>query len=97
MRVLKEPLSAPEAKRLIRQILESGTISYTEPHAHDEMRKDGVTMVDVENVLRGGVVEPGEWENGAWRYRVRTAAICVVVEFVGESELFVITAWRFKR
>jgi hypothetical protein len=32
-------------------------------------------------VLRGGWVEPAEWENGAWRYQVHTARIVVVIEF----------------
>jgi hypothetical protein len=32
-------------------------------------------MVDETNVLRGGVVDPAEFENGSWRYRVRTACI----------------------
>jgi hypothetical protein len=58
------------------------------------MRKDGLTELDVVNVLRGGVVEPGEWENGSWRYRVRTQKITVVVAFDSETELSIVTAWR---
>ena len=53
-------------------------------------------MLDVANVLRGGVVDPGEYENGSWRYRVRTARIAVIVAFRSETELRVVTAWRFK-
>jgi hypothetical protein len=58
------------------------------------MEKDGLTMVDCINVLRGGWVEPGERERGSWRYRVRTARICVVVAFRSESKLAIVTAWR---
>jgi hypothetical protein len=56
-----------------------------------------LTAVDATNVLRGGVVEPGEFENGSWRYRIRTQRIYVVVSFRSETELRVVTAWRWKR
>jgi hypothetical protein len=58
--------------------------------------KDDLSNVDVTNVLRGGVVEPPEFENGSWRYRVRTLKIAVIVAFRTESELRVVTAWRFQ-
>lgn len=58
------------------------------------MTKDNLTMVDVANVLRGGVVDPAESEKGTWRYRVRTARIAVIVAFRSETELRVVTAWR---
>ena len=66
------------AHRLIRAILESGTIVWTQ-HARDELAGDDMTTVDAVNVLRAAVVEPPEWENGEWRYRVRTARMYVVV------------------
>jgi hypothetical protein len=90
-----EPVSPPEARRLIREIIENGAVSLSK-HAQEEMGKDNLTMVDVANVLRGGVVDPGELENGSWRYRVRTARIAVIVAFRSETELRVVTAWRFK-
>ena len=95
MRVMDQPLGPTEAKQLIRTILTEGTV-WTCDHADDEMRKDALTMVDVTNVVRGGVVEPAEWENGSWRYRVRTARIVVVVEFESETELTIVTAWRIR-
>lgn len=82
-------------KPLIRQILETGTVSFSD-HALEEMRKDKLTTVDCTNVLRGGVVDPGEWERGSWRYRVRTNTICVVVTFRSETHLVVVTAWRIR-
>jgi hypothetical protein len=92
--VLAEPLSPPTAKQLIQQILQGGSVTFSR-HAEQEMAKDNLTMVDVTNILRGGVVDPAEFENGSWRYRVRSARIAVVVAFRSESELRVVTAWRF--
>jgi hypothetical protein len=91
--VLVESLSVPDARRLIREVLRSGSVALSR-HAEAEVAKDNLTMVDVTNVLRGGVVDPAEFENGSWRYRVRTARIAVVVAFRSETELRVVTAWR---
>ncbi|MEY4515560.1 MAG: hypothetical protein RLZZ450_7682 [Pseudomonadota bacterium] len=92
---LREPLSSPAVKKLIRAILSDGTVGFTK-HAREEMAKDKLVEIDVVNVLRGGVVEPGEWENGSWRYRVRTARMVAVIAFRSESALTVVTAWRLK-
>lgn len=93
--MLVEPLDSVEARRLIRDILTNGSVSFSR-HAEEEMAKDSLTAVDVTNVLRGGIVESGESENGSWRYRVRTQRIAVIVGFRSETELRVVTAWRFK-
>jgi hypothetical protein len=89
-------LETGAAKRLIRGILQAGTVSFS-GHAVEEMRKDKLTTVDCTNVLRGGVVEPGESDRGSWRYRVKTNMICVVVVFRSETELVVVTAWRIRQ
>lgn len=91
--LMDEPLAPEAAKRLIRDILQSGRFIYSN-HAKDEMVDDELTTVDCENVLRGGVVRPGEYENGTWRYRVETSKITVVVAFRSAQELVVVTAWR---
>lgn len=88
-----EPFDPSDAKRRIRSILESGTVTPS-GHAFDEMARDNLTLVDCVNVLRGGYPDPAEWENGSWRYRVRTARICVVIAFRSEQELVIVTAWR---
>ena len=90
---LEQPLRATQAKKLIRRILESGTVVFTN-HALSELAKDDLTTVDALRALQGGVVEEAEWERGAWRHRVRTPRIAVVVEFESEAELVVVTAWR---
>lgn len=64
-------------------------------HAREKMAKDGLTEIDVVNVLRVGIVEPAEWENQSWRYRVRTARMLVVVAFRAADNV-VVTAWRLR-
>ena len=95
--MIPEPLRPPEAKKLIREIISKGIVTYSQPHAEDQMHKRGISTVDCVNVLRGGVVAEGEYENGSWRYRVFTPTrMCVVIRFESESMLEVITAWREK-
>jgi len=91
-----EPFGPADAKRLILAILVGGTVAFSK-HAELEMADDNlgpIEKIDVINVLRGGVVEPGELEKGSWRYRVRTQRISVVVVFRTETALVVVTAWR---
>jgi len=92
---VKEPLSPTQAKATILIILTQGEVTFS-GHADEEMAKDNLTDDDVLNVLRAGVVEPGEFERQSWRYRVRTARIYVVVAFRSELSLRVVTAWRKK-
>ena len=93
--MLIEPLSADEAKRIIMVALSTGTVNFTS-HALKELAKDKKTTVDATNVLRGGVVQPGELENGSWRYRVMTTRMTVVVAFLSESAVVVVTAWKVR-
>lgn len=95
--MLKEPLTNERARALLREILSRrGVVSFSN-HALDEMAKDELTSVDAQNVLRGGVVEFSEKEQGTWRYRVRTARMTFVVAFRSETSVRVVTAWRHKR
>jgi hypothetical protein len=89
-------LNPARARQLIRKIIATGEVRFT-GHAFEEMKKDDLTTVDCTNVLRGGVMEPPEWEGGSWRYRVRTNTMYVVVSFRSETALVVVTAWRLKR
>ena len=88
-----QPLSTPDARTLIRQVLETGTVTWSS-HALREMENDDLQTPDCTNVLRGGVVHPPDVERGTWRYRVSTGKICVVVAFRSETEIVVVTAWR---
>ena len=89
----REPYAPPHAKRLIQRILQEGAVRFS-GHALEEMAQDNLDTVDCVNVLRAGVVEPAEWENGSWRYRVRTPRMCVVVAFRSTTAAVVVTAWR---
>lgn len=60
------------------------------------MAERDLSEIDVKNVLRGGVVDPGEYENCRWTYQIRTQRMAVVVAFRSETELVVVTAWREK-
>jgi hypothetical protein len=88
------PNYSPEAKKLILRIIGKSIVTYSQPHAEGQMRKHRISTVDCVNVLRGGVVKEGEYENGGWRYQVCTQKMCVVIRFESESLLEVITAWR---
>jgi hypothetical protein len=92
--MLGEPLKGPEAKALIREILSAGEATYSKPHAEERLGKWNLSTLDCVNVLRGGAVAEGEYENGSWRYRVCTQRICVVVRFETEDILQIVTAWR---
>jgi hypothetical protein len=56
---VREPLTPPEVKALLIEILETGRVEIS-PHAWKEMADDQMTVQDVHQVLRGGVAEPGE-------------------------------------
>jgi len=67
------PLKATDARTYIRRLLEEG-IFVVSNHARREMKKDDLGDPDAINILRGGTVREGEWENGSWRYRVDNTA-----------------------
>lgn len=90
------PLKPPNAKKLIRHIFENGVVDFSS-HALDEMRSDKLETTDCVNVLRGGNVEPPECVNNQWRYRVTTPRMCVVMTFISNDRLRVVTAWRNKQ
>jgi len=60
-----EPFRAHEAKRRIRSILNNGLVDFEVPHFREEAAKDDIEMTDVVNVLRAGIVEEPEYENGS--------------------------------
>jgi hypothetical protein len=92
---MDQPLSAVDARKLARQILATGDVTFTS-HALAELAKDGKTTVDAINVIRGGVYREAEWENGGWRHQVQTQRFTVVIEFDSATDLIVITAWVMK-
>ena len=91
--MLDEPLTPPQVKHLLRCVLNEGDLEFSS-HALQEMQKDKISELDLVNVLRGGWPEPGEYENGSWRYRVSTSRITVVISFRDNSWIVVVTVWR---
>ena len=91
---MNQPIRATEARKLLRRILNGGIVTYTQPHAIDRIKERALSTLDCENVMRAGVVEEAEWNDGAWRHKVRTQRIVVVVEFLSEEEVLIVTAWR---
>lgn len=94
--MLQHPLRNEDAKRRIAEILKTGRIGFSN-HALEELAKDGLSTVDVTNVLRGGIVEFSEEVKRTWRYRVRTSRMTVVAAFQSDEALTVVTAWRKTR
>ena len=92
-----EPLKPPQAKLLIREILENGIVTYAQPHAIERLNKHRLSQLDCENVLYGGAVRHPEYENGTWRYQVHTPKMCVVIRFQDKNILQIVTAWRILR
>jgi hypothetical protein len=92
---MKLPLTASAARKRARDILVNGTVSFTR-HCRDELAKDGKSVVDATNVLRGGAYSEAEWENGAWRHRAFTQRMAVVIQIDTEAELIVVTAFVLK-
>ena len=93
MTSLPEPLGPDAAKRLLREILATGRVMFSN-HALDEMEQEAIAQTDVIRVLRSGTVEPAEFERGSWRYRVRSQRLYAVATFRSDSEAVVVTAWR---
>lgn len=88
-----EPLEPDEAKARILKILREGTVGFRR-HAKDRAKERSLDTQDMVNILRCGVVEQPELENGSYRYRVRTSRMTVVIAFRSATKLVVITAWR---
>ncbi|MBN1957355.1 MAG: DUF4258 domain-containing protein [Desulfuromonadales bacterium] len=93
---MNQPIKAAEARKLLRRILNGGIVTYSQPHAIDRLKERELSTLDCENVMRAGVLQEAEWDNGGWRHQVRTQKIVVVVEFLSENEVLVVTAWRLK-
>ena len=90
---MDEPLAPDAARKLIRQILQSRSFAYTE-HAKQEMIADDLSAIHCELVLRSGIVRPGEYERGTWRYRVESWRVTVVIAFQSKARFIIVTAWR---
>lgn len=90
-------LQKEEARKLISKILRHPHYVLFSKHAQEELGKDGLETSDAINVLTSAdskILRDGEFEKGSYRYRVETKKICVVVTFVSDIRLIVVTVWR---
>lgn len=65
-------------------------------HSMEEMENDGLTTIDIWNVLKSDarVINEGELVNGSYRYRLETTFIMVVIAFHSNGKgLNVVTVW----
>lgn len=91
--VVDEPVDAQTLRQILLSALSGGEVRFSR-HGLDEMGKDGLVERDCVNVLRGGVLDGCDFEQGSWRYRVRTPKIVVVVGLRAADAVVVVTAWR---
>ncbi len=87
---MKIPMNTADAKILLKKILDFGDVTYSQPHAIQRLRERAISTLDCENVLRAGKVEA----DGVNRFKVSTNKITVVIEFLSEVEVLVVTVWR---
>ena len=90
-----EPLAAGELKKLLRNILEQGKVSYGS-HVRKRMRDREITSIDIENVIRGGKLVMHKWDitHNNWKYTLKTSRFMVALCLRSETNTFVITAAR---
>jgi hypothetical protein len=87
-----------QAKKLAQEIIKNGEFSFT-GHCHDELQIDNMGTPDAVNVIRCGKIgrEPEFSDKSkAWRYRIETQIMGVIVEIHSPNRLRVITGWRRK-
>lgn len=93
-------LGRTQAKKLLAEILNrsgSNKISFSK-HCLEELKNDDLTTVDVFNVLKAGqIYKDPEFIDGAYRYRVETNNMLVVISFLSPDFIRCITAWRKKK
>jgi len=91
---MAKPLDPKDAKQRIKKIIKEGRVIYSRPHALDRLKERNLSMVDCENVLRGGSVSKPYQEGGNWRHKVTTPNIEVVIQFLPYNQLLIVTVWR---
>lgn len=90
---VSKPLHPNQARKLLNEILRTGTVFFTK-HARKEMAADGLAEADIIEVLQKGRIAPSEFERGSWRYRITIERTYAVAAFRSEVSAVVITAWR---
>lgn len=100
------PPGPSQVKKRLKDALESGRLRFTS-HAIKEMKKDGLTAIDIERVLAGcrvGNPTNRDTKWGSWTYDAhgRTAdgtgvAVQVGMPEIDEERISIVTVWRIKQ
>ena len=93
---MDELLTSAQVKAILLTAISTGTLSFSK-HALVEMAADGLTEIDVVNACRGAIVQPGEFVNTSYRYRVETFRMAAVVAIRAIDHAVVVTPWKRKR
>lgn len=91
-------LEPMQARKLLSELFNhhANLISLT-MHAREKMKVRNLRMGDILNVLKAGkIINFPEFENGSYRYRVKTMKLTVVIAFKKPSHVVIVTAWREK-
>ena len=90
-------LSKERARKVLLELRSSperSIVSFTS-YCKKRMKQRNLTTVDIYNVLKkGSIYNDPEYENGAYRYRVETRKIVVMIEFTNPNIIRCITTWR---
>lgn len=93
-------LGKNQARKMVSEIVNKypANVFYSK-HALEELADDGLTTVDVLNIIKSGsarIDKQPEFddERNSWKYRLETNNITVVLSFSSETSFVVITAWR---
>lgn len=93
---LKSMLDRTQARKKLTGILAANPNCFSYGH-HFKRRllERQMSLGDVLNVLYGGwILMDGELENGEWRYRVETERMVVVIAFLNDAHVRLVTCWR---
>lgn len=85
-------ISLPEIRKVVREILENGIVRYDTPHFKQRISERGITIVDVNNVLRAGTQSGPEFQGSEWRHTAFTQRFRIVYHIVSSNEIVLITA-----
>jgi hypothetical protein len=94
-----DPYNKRRALERIKKLWREGEFIIL-PHAKKEMANDDVTVLDVENIIRYGMITEVTQPRQLWRYRIegsivdRSKAACVI-ELDGRAIL--VTVFKIKR
>ena len=93
--MLRQPLRASEAEKLIRALTDSGDVHFRNPYVARRQAERNIENIDIINVLQRGKVREAEFENGEWQHRVWTARFTVAVALEDDGAMLnVSTCWR---